>query len=462
MWTIRILPAAFLLCMVSGTLSAQTVAQRWDSLKATQQPVLQPPFSNTYSAPQQQPLHSYGWEDGIHLSRSGDMLYALYSPADLLSWIGFMNATAGNPNYTLCDVFGTGAYYRSYAPLYGMDITTNGFGCDTFINIDLVYSRIDASTGLFNNWQLSGIRTPAAIEGSPMPVFNATNPALIDIFLFTRNSDIWMIRNSADTLSGFANAVRLPVPVNPVTNEFQADNPHLERLNGDTLLLVYERYTDPAFRDFYFTLSYDDGVNWTMPQLVTTIPSSAGHIEHPHLWQQPNNGPWTFWYSLDYDIWRAVQTTPGNWNSWGNHAMVVSKGNTASIGEPVLDAAGNLSFAVGHTFFQLGDSTDVVDVDPWVARIIPNNIGETPQPVLHVSPNPANTAAPLYIQCSVLTAAAQFTLTDITGRSLQNIAVLPLSEGRFQLTFTDALAPGVYVISVEAGGRRVSQHVIIW
>lgn len=461
MWTIRVYMVVFLLWL-AGALHAQTVAQRWDSLKATQQPVIQAPFSNNYSAPQQQPLHSYGWEDGIHLSRSGDMLYALYSPADLLAWIGFMNATAGNPNYTLCDVFGTGAYYRNYAPLYGMDITTNGFGCDTFINIDLVYSRVDASTGLFNNWQLSGIRTPAAIEGSPMPVFNATNPSLIDIFLFTRNNDIWMIRNAADTLSGFAGAVRLPVPVNPDSTEFQADNPHLERLNGDTLLLVYEKYTNAAFRDFYYTLSYDDGVSWTSPLLITTIPSSAGHIEHPHLWRQPNNGPWTFWYSLDYDIWRAVQTVPGNWDSWGNHAMVVSKGNTASIGEPVLDDAGNLSFAVGHTFTQLGDSTDMVDVDPWVARIIPNSIAETMQPALRVWPNPASASVPVIIQCNGLRANAQFAITDVTGRIVYNARVMPLGGERFQLEWTDQPAPGVYLVSVDVAGKRVTQLVVVW
>lgn len=445
--------------LAGGLLQAQTAAQRWDSLKAVQQPVIQAPFAASYFAPQAQPLHSYGWEDGIHLNRSGTMLYALYSPADLFSWLGFMSATAGNPNYTLCDVFGTGAYYRSYAPLYGMDITGNAFGCDTFINIDLVYSRVDASTGLFNNWQLSGIRTQAAIEGSPMPVFNAANPALIDIFLFTRNNDIWMIRNAADTLSGFASAVRLPTPINPDSTEFQADNPHLERLNGDTLLLVFEKYTNAAFRDFYYTLSNDDGVTWSAPQLITTVSAAAGHIEHPHVWRQPNNGPWTFWYSLDYDIWRAVQTVPGNWDSWGNHAMVVSKGTTASIGEPVLDAAGNLSFAVGYAFPQPGDSTDVVDVDPWVARIIPNAVAETALPALSVWPNPAQAFSQLLVTCPAPDSDVQFTLTDVSGR-VQAVSAVPLGAGRFQL-YVD-LAPGVYVLSVGGGGVWVSERVVVW
>ncbi len=461
----KILVQTVCICFIllAGNVNAQTIPQRWDSLKAAQSPVLQPPFSANYSGLQQQPLHSYGWEDGIHLSRSGDFLYALYSPADLLSWIGFINSTAGNPNYTLCDVLGTGAYYRNYAPLYGMDITTNAFGCDTFINLDILYSRKNTATGLFDTWQLSGIPTTAAIEGSPMPVFNASNAALIDIFLFTKNNDIWMIRNAADTLSGYATAVRLPTPINPDSTEFQADNPHLERLNGDTLLLVYEKYTNAAFRDFYFTQSYDDGINWTLPQLITSVSSSVGHIEHPHLWQQPNNGPWTIWYSLDYDIWRAVQSVPGNWDSWGNHQMVISKGTAASLGEPTLDASGNLSFAVGYAFPQLGDSTDVVDVDPWIARILPNAITEqAAQPLLRVFPNPASATMPMVLECDAIVNPDQFQVADIAGRVIHHVQLRALGNGRFQLIWPDVPAPGIYVVSAVAGGERISQRVVVW
>ncbi len=272
-----------------------------------------------------------------------------------------------------------------------------------------------------------------------------------------------MIRNAVDTLSGFATAVRLPTPINPDSTEFQADNPHLERLNGDTLLLVYEKYTNAAFRDFYLTQSYDDGVTWTLPQLITSVSSSVGHIEHPHLWQQPNNGPWTIWYSLDYDIWRAVQGVPGNWDSWSNHQMVISKGAIAALGEPTLDAAGNLSFAVGYAFPQLGDSTYVVDVDPWVARIIPNAITEQPaRPLLRVFPNPSSATMPMVLECDVTVNPEQFVVADIAGRAIPEVQFVPLGNGRYQITWPDVPAPGVYVVSAVAGSERISQRVVVW
>jgi hypothetical protein len=52
MTRIRIYPVAFLLWLVSTPLFTQTVAQRWDSLKAAQQPVIQAPFAASYFAPQ--------------------------------------------------------------------------------------------------------------------------------------------------------------------------------------------------------------------------------------------------------------------------------------------------------------------------------------------------------------------------------------------------------------------------
>jgi hypothetical protein len=85
-----------------------------------------------------------------------------------------------------------------------------------------------------------------------MVCFNADT---FDVFVYTKdgpgtqNTDIMFMKN---------------VPVNPNTNNAvpilsttaQEDNPHIERLNDTTLLLLFDRE-----RYIYYALSYDNGTN---------------------------------------------------------------------------------------------------------------------------------------------------------------------------------------------------------
>jgi hypothetical protein len=143
--------------------------------------------------------------------------------------------------------------------------------------------------------------------------------------------------------------------------------------------------------------------------------------------------------------------------------MVISKGATSALGEPTLDASGNLSFAVGYAFPQLGDSTDVVDVDPWVARIIPNAITEQPaRPLLRVFPNPVSATLQMILECDADFNAAQFVVADIAGRAIPDVQFVPLGSGRFQIIWPDIPAPGVYVVSAVSGSERISQRVVVW
>jgi len=379
-------------CFILATISAkaQNKKQVWDSIKNNSQPTIMPAFQNEYDAAYIQPLADYGWEDGLQISPDGLNLYALYSPMDLLLWSSYFFNHLQEP---FCNLVGNMSYMRPYANNYGMDLQTNSFGCDSFANIDILYAHRNTVTDSFTTWQLSGVARAGAIEGSPAPLYSQTDPGKVDLFMFTSNSDIWMIKNTTANPSEINNAIRLPSPINPVTNEFNADNAFLERIDANTIILIYEKYTDANTRTFMYTMSSDTGTTWNTPQPITTINNSLGHIEHPCLYKD-NTNQWWLYFSIDYTyISRAKQLIAGNWDSWDTPENIISKGNALSLGEPTVTQNGDISFSLAYTKIQVNDSTDVYDLDPWFlprkavasqVKVIDNQFK------LNVYPNPAH------------------------------------------------------------------------
>ena len=353
----------FLLFVLVSVLHAQNIQYVWDSIKNSTMPVVLPEFVNAYETPYKQPLAAYGWEDGLQISSDGLHLYAFYTPMDIVSWQTFL---ASNSNLPICSTIGNMSYVRPYADTYGIDLVTNPFGCDSFPNLDIVYSQRNSVNDSFVNWQLSGIPRPGAIEGGPAPLFSEEDSGQLDLFCFTGPGDIWMIQSTTANPTGIDNAIRLPTPINPETNEFIADNAFLERINGDSIILIYEKYVDAGMRDFMYTLSDDGGNTWGEPQLITTITNSLGHIEHPSLYHDPNTEEWWLYFSIDFAfIARARQTIAGNWDSWDTPENIVSKGNALSLGEPTVTKYGDISFSLAYINTVSNDSTDVYDLDPW-------------------------------------------------------------------------------------------------
>lgn len=352
----------FVFCfLLANGLQCQISAQ-WDSIKAVAQPEVATQFQNDYEQPYKQPLSTYGWEDGLHISRDGLHLYALYYPGDLFGFTSFFLDNINDLDD--CDLLGNPNYIRPYAETFGMDMTTNPIDCDTFINVDIIYATKTAIDEPFSEWVLSDIARPAELEGGPMPLFNPNNPDEVDIFMFTGNGDIWMIRNTTANPSGIEQAIRLEPPINSVDEEFTADNPHLERLNEDTLLLVYEKYTNPDSREFLYSLSYDDGDTWNSPVTMSSINPALGKLEHPHLYYN-SIGEWYMYFSIDCEIYRAKQSILNNWDSWQNIELVIAKGNTPCIGEPSLTDNGDISFSVVYINEVNNDTTDTYVIDPW-------------------------------------------------------------------------------------------------
>lgn len=355
---------AILLALASSTSLADS-REEWDSIKAAAAPrVVSSSFFATHGSPRRLPLATSGWEDGLQVSPDGLDLYALYLPADFLSWSMFIGA---NPGMGICDLLGTTRFRRPDAPTFGSDQTTNPFGCSSILNVDILRAHRASRTDSFANWTLSGFSRPFLAEGGPfvLPVEGKSDSQ--SHVLFTGDGDIWMVRGSTRNLDGIDRASRLPSPINPVAKEFVADNPALVRLGGDSLLLVYERYTDGNQRTFMVARSPDGGSSWSAPTPMTSITRSLGHIEHP-MPVRDSEGNWWLWFTVDYDIVRAKALVNGQWDSWSAPEKVIEKGNTAGLGEPSLSQDGNLYFSVVLTRSGT-DSTDRFDIDPWVLPV---------------------------------------------------------------------------------------------
>ena len=340
---------------------------QWEQLKADISPQMAEDFANSYELPFRQPLSAFGWEDGLHVSSDGLHLYALYYPGDLLAWTQFFMANIDE--LELCELLGNTDYIRPYAETFEIDMNTNSLGCEDFINVDILYSNRISENSSFTEWQLSNIARPATVEGSPFPLFEEEDASKANIFLFTRESGIWMIRNTTANPSGIEGAIRLPAPINPETNEFNPDNPHLERLEDDRLLLVFEKYINSDIREFYYSHSQDNGENWDEPIKMNTISSELGKIEHPHLYKD-QEGQWWMYFSLNCDIYRAKQMEPNDWDAWVEAEKVIDKGNSNCVGEPTLTDDGDISFVVVYENKANGNNKDTHDIDPWYVHKI--------------------------------------------------------------------------------------------
>lgn len=415
-----------------------------------------PAFEDQFEMPFKQPLADYGWEDGLQISPDGLNLYALYSPADLFSWINYITLNIGLP---VCTTFGNMDFLRSYANDYGMDLATNLFGCDSALNIDILYAHKNSIDEEFLNWALSGIARPALIEGGPFPLFSESETDVVDHFLFTGNSDIWMLNHTGINPSEINTAIRLPTPINPVTDEFNADNPVLKRINGsDTLLLLYEKYTVSDLRNFMYCLSFDDGFTWEIPVQINTINNDAGHIEHPQLFTDAD-GTWLY-YSLNYDIWRSKQGVENNWDSWINAEPVILKGNALSIGEPSLTASGDISFLVAYQNISATDPYDQFDCDPWFVK--KKNMGDAVKDVgdnslFSISPNP--TSGTIIISAQINNTIELLTITNLSGTVVYKIENI---TGKTSMNL-ESMHPGMYLIELQfAGGLRQIKKLILY
>ncbi|MBL7921998.1 MAG: T9SS type A sorting domain-containing protein [Bacteroidia bacterium] len=309
-----------------------------------------------FGTPMIQPLSVNGWEDGIFISRDGLNLYSIYIPADALSW-----TSNGAP-----------CVFTPYqkGPTYGMDLATSPTtACPMWLHGDILISSRASTAVPFPAWTLSNLSGPIFSEGAPQ--LSMLNSTVSDLVVYTSNqqppynTDIYLIKNS--TINPSATGTILAAPVTQTTTE---DNPHLERLSANQLVLFFDspdRVGGVGGLDLWYALSNDNGVTWNAPQQVSTL-NTIQNEHQPHLYKDNNNQWWMYYTTPDasgkYAIYRAQQTTVNNWDSWGPKQLVLGPGNSAGIGEPTLTQNGDLSFVVVYEDAN-GTPTDKFDADPW-------------------------------------------------------------------------------------------------
>jgi hypothetical protein len=353
----------------------------WAAMRAAAAPTCALPLE--FQAPRVQSIAVDGWEDGIAISRDGLDLYAVYAPADLLSF-----TTAGADQHHAAD------YLRG--PTLGMDLTTAPVpGYTTWLHGNIIHASRATTAVHFGPWQLAAMARPVWSEGAPQVTDDKGGGLLL---AYTTNehapdyaAHIAIARHAARDPAALGallpGPVTTPDPPNAAIAGTNEDNPHIERLGtSDNLVLFFDSADRPGGlgqHDIWYATSADDGASWTTPALVTTIDTSADEHQ-PHLWKDPLSGLWWLYFTATNStdgklgIFRAVQATPGNWDSWGRPELVVGAGNTAGVGEPTLTAAGDLSFVVVLEDTVHGTPTNRFDADPWFMPRIPSAVVALP------------------------------------------------------------------------------------
>lgn len=342
----------------------------------------------SYETPYIQPLNIGGWEDGLFISRDGLRLYSYFLPFDVFSLY---------PDWALNPVcFNSQPYYRP--PLLDNDTVSNPWGCPNFFQGDIIISTRNNVNSPFIAWQSSNLIRSISNEGAPCGI--SKNADSLDVFVFTQN------RNDIDDmeimfLRNVPNNPSLATAVSIFSTTGEEDNPHIERLNDTTLLIIFDRD-----RYMYYSLSEDNGNTWLTPVLITQVLNDQSPYDvQPHLWNDGTD--WWIYFCADNVqdkrcIYKSRQQTLNDWDSWGPKELMIEPaeitggyGTILGVGEPTLTQWGDISFVVIYGDLSSTDTTDMFDCDPWLLPKIgsPLNIANQLQKnirSLKVFPNPAS------------------------------------------------------------------------
>ncbi|MDQ7063556.1 MAG: FlgD immunoglobulin-like domain containing protein [candidate division KSB1 bacterium] len=434
----------------------------WESIKANARPFVALP--DEYETPYKLPMAVGGWEDGIYISRDGLNLYCVYLPVDVFSLIYVGNG----------DITNFSPYRRG--PTFGMDLTTNPIGAKEWLHGDILYSHRNSVTEPFPEWQLSNLARPIWTEGAVQIIMKDDSTA--DIFAYTSNHDsppneddrdILIFRNSNLNPSGIGEFLA------PLANsDFVEDNPHFERLDGQSLVLFFDsdRPGGKGGLDIWYTTSSDDAASWAEPQPATSINTELDN-QMPHLFRDSTGQWWLYFMSddpitLKSGIYRARQSIPGDWNSWSKPELVIGTGNTFAVGEPTLTSHGDIAFVVVYDADSAATPTDRFDADPWFLprKDSPTAVNERNRErpdefqLLQNFPNPFNPETVISYTVPLSPSGAllvQLKIYNLKGQLVRTLVKGYQGAGAYSVTWDgrddqgQAVASGVYLYQFRAG-----------
>ncbi len=436
---------ALLICLNVLSIQAQP---DWNAIKSNATFIV---HDTTYDAPFIQPINVGGWEDGLYITRDGRHLFSTYLPVDVFSWLYDLML---NP---VC--FNFSPYFRP--PLLNIDTITNIWGCPNIMQSDIVISSRNSINDDFEPWESSNLQKSFSFDGGAQGVMK--NVDTFDVFVFTRDGtgnqgvDIMFLKN---------------VPINPSQNsatpifvtDGAEDNPHIERLNDTTLVILFDRD-----RYMYYSLSTDDGTSWLDPILITQVLNDqAPYDVQPHLWSDGTD--WWVYFCADNpqgrrSIYKSKQLIHNNWDSWSAKEIVIEPGEITGgygtvfgIGEPTLTQWGDISFVVIYGDANSPDTTDMFDCDPWY---LPKK--RSPVLIKHsenytfnieVNPNPAKTSLNIRFEKS---SSYNLTLFSMDGRIVLN----EKSNSEHYVLNIASLDKGIYLLKVADAIRSKLVKVVL-
>jgi len=354
----------------NDTIRPEALRPDWTSIKANAIPHVALP--DEYGTPYLQASSTLGWEDGLFISRDGLHLYAFYAPVDMFKFIAFVAANPG-----CYEVEEVQPFFRG--PQLNMDFKSNPWGCPIVIHSDIAYSTRPKVTEMFGPWQIARISNPACYDGGFHSIDNPDGS--IDIVysrsMGTTQNDLFWARGVTHN-PPFGVDIPMPAPIN--TSE-QEDNPQLERLDPNTLLLIFDNHgqSDPVTRIKY-SLSHDDGKTWDAPQYFGENINTGSHDMHGHYWRDGDD-QWLYFVSDRIgllSIFRSKHLGGAEFDNWGVPELVITpgviednSGFMAGVGDPTLTENGDISFSVAYCAHHDDHPYDRCDIDPWFLPRIP-------------------------------------------------------------------------------------------
>lgn len=340
----------------------------WENIKNNALPSVA--LTDEYGTPYIQPHSTLAWEDGVFLSRDGLHMYAFYAPVDVLKYVKFV---ADNPGSN--DIDDVSPFLRG--PLLTMDLTTNPWGYPIIIHSDIAYTSRASTSDDFASWQIAQISNPYRFDGGFHSLDNVDGS--IDI-VYSRSTesnknDLFWARGVNHNPS-FGSDQAMPAPIN---TKKQEDNPHLERIDASTLVLLFDNHgIGDRVTKIKHSISMDNGVSWSKPRNLGANINAGPHDLHGHLYY--DGGDWWLYFASERDgltsIFRSKHNNSANiktnFDNWGNAELVISPGVISdnsgfigAVGEPTLTAEGDISFVVVYGTHEDDNPYDRFEIDPW-------------------------------------------------------------------------------------------------
>ena len=296
-------------------------------------------------------------------------------PVDLLKWVDY---AISNPPCPAVSNFIRGEVLSGTNLGLG---ETVGICTEGVMHSEIAYATRANVNDDFGAWNRHAFSADFVYDGGFVTADNGVGAfdLVYSASTASNRNDIFWLRGSDLTPPSAS-----PDPISATINtSAQEDNPHLERIDADNLILLFDNHGvgDPDTQ-ISFSHSADNGSTWTSPQPMAINSAAATEDLQGHLYQDASDNWWLYFSSNRGGIVEIYRSQHGsndlvtdfeNWSEPPDKVVSVGSvsgglGTIAAVGEPTLSANGDLYFVVVYCKNPEDQTAyDSCDIDPWVA-----------------------------------------------------------------------------------------------